>query len=189
MRPHIFHWLFLFAVSVSLAVGAEQTFPRHWGQPPAIQTRDFRPLPGGYGYGSSTLAKWIQQNLDRDAGGRVEPRGTRVGKGMTVSGELRQGRNITLTLEGPPPDDAKRDYRVSIRLLHESGAPQHEFRASPAREYPGCWQVRFTADKPGEWIWRVSFRELNPGETSRTEVTVPGFDGRSGSFTIAADAK
>mgnify|MGYP001237092444 FL=1 len=42
-------------------------FPAHWGAPPAIQTRDLRPLPGGYGMGSGTLASWIQENLDRDA--------------------------------------------------------------------------------------------------------------------------
>ena len=42
-------------------------FPRHWGSQPKIQTKDLRPLPGGYGRGSSTLAKWIQRNLDRDA--------------------------------------------------------------------------------------------------------------------------
>ena len=42
-------------------------YPKHWGDPPKIQTRDYRPLPGGYGHGSSTLAKWIQMNLDRDA--------------------------------------------------------------------------------------------------------------------------
>ena len=42
-------------------------FPEHWGAPPRIQTRDLRPLPGGYGSGSGTLARWIQQNLDRDA--------------------------------------------------------------------------------------------------------------------------
>lgn len=44
-----------------------QRFPAHWGEPPRIQTKDLRPLPGGYGRGSSTLAKWIQMNLDRDA--------------------------------------------------------------------------------------------------------------------------
>ena len=38
-------------------------FPAHWGEPPALQTRDLRPLPGGYGQGSSTLAKWIGKNL------------------------------------------------------------------------------------------------------------------------------
>lgn len=42
-------------------------FPPHWGAPPRIETRDYRPLPGGYGNGSGTLAKWIAQNLERDA--------------------------------------------------------------------------------------------------------------------------
>jgi hypothetical protein len=40
-------------------------FPAQWGTPPAAQTRDLRPLPGGYGRGSSTLARWIQKNLDK----------------------------------------------------------------------------------------------------------------------------
>ena len=44
-----------------------KAYPAHWGAPPRIQTRDLRPLPGGYGRGSSTLARWIQKNLDRDA--------------------------------------------------------------------------------------------------------------------------
>ncbi len=42
-------------------------FPAHWGDPPKIQTRDLRPLPGGYGRGSSTLAKWIEANMEKDA--------------------------------------------------------------------------------------------------------------------------
>ena len=41
-------------------------FPAHWGEPPAIQTRDLRPLPGGYGQGSSTLANWIKANMKKD---------------------------------------------------------------------------------------------------------------------------
>jgi 2'-phosphotransferase len=28
---------------------------------------DYRELPGGYGYGSGTLANWIQANLDKDS--------------------------------------------------------------------------------------------------------------------------
>ena len=32
-----------------------------------MQTRDYRPLPGDYGMGSGTLARWIQENLDKDA--------------------------------------------------------------------------------------------------------------------------
>ncbi|MBT6450223.1 MAG: hypothetical protein HOK62_05850 [Verrucomicrobiales bacterium] len=54
-------------------------FPAHWGAPPRIQTRDLRPLPGGYGRGSSTLAKWIQQNLTKDAANpnRAKPQSKR----------------------------------------------------------------------------------------------------------------
>ncbi len=42
-------------------------YPAHWGGPPKLQTRDLRPLPGGYGRGSGTLARWIKMNLDKDA--------------------------------------------------------------------------------------------------------------------------
>ncbi|MFT4548795.1 MAG: hypothetical protein ACI9MB_002748 [Verrucomicrobiales bacterium] len=54
-----------------LAIGApeKKSYPDHWGNPPKVQTRDLRELPGGYGKGSGTLAKWIQKNLDVDAKG------------------------------------------------------------------------------------------------------------------------
>ena len=42
-------------------------FPIHWGQPPLKQTDDLRALPAGYGRGSGTLARWIQEKLDNDA--------------------------------------------------------------------------------------------------------------------------
>ena len=42
-------------------------FPRHWGHPPKIQTRDMVELPGKFGKGSSTLAHWIKDNLKKDA--------------------------------------------------------------------------------------------------------------------------
>ncbi|MEE2826988.1 MAG: protease inhibitor I42 family protein [Planctomycetota bacterium] len=72
-----------FSVKINVVESAEDTqsqptyrapngkaFPVHWGAPPKIQTRDRRPLPGGYGQGSGTLARWIQENLDRDAAGK-----------------------------------------------------------------------------------------------------------------------
>ena len=37
-------------------------FPANWGKPPEIQTKDYRPLPYGYGHGSSTLYHWIIKN-------------------------------------------------------------------------------------------------------------------------------
>ena len=39
-----------------------KTFPRSWGKPPEIQTKDYRPLPYGYEHGSSTLYHWIMEN-------------------------------------------------------------------------------------------------------------------------------
>ena len=42
------------------------TFPKHWGEPPTTQTKDLRPLPGGFGMGSSTLYHWIRDNLQND---------------------------------------------------------------------------------------------------------------------------
>jgi len=41
-------------------------YPTHWGAPPEIQTMDYCKLPAPYGYGSSTLAKWIEtkQSID-----------------------------------------------------------------------------------------------------------------------------
>ena len=41
-----------------------KAYPKHWGNPPNLQTSDYRPLPGGYGFGSSTMANWIQKNLN-----------------------------------------------------------------------------------------------------------------------------
>ncbi|KAG8460787.1 hypothetical protein KFE25_010842 [Diacronema lutheri] len=42
-------------------------FPPSWGVPPEMQTRDYRTLPGGYGHGSGTLAKWIVTKMDEDS--------------------------------------------------------------------------------------------------------------------------
>lgn len=41
-------------------------FPTHWGDPPVRRTRDQVQWPQGYGAGSSTIARWIEDNLERD---------------------------------------------------------------------------------------------------------------------------
>ena len=48
-------------------------FPSRWGPEPAAQTRDYRELPGGYGFGSSTLYRWIEQNMAKDAAAAAAP--------------------------------------------------------------------------------------------------------------------
>lgn len=52
---------------------AHKPFPPHWGRPPAVQTKDFKKLPLGFGMGSSTLAKWILVNVKKDKARIVYP--------------------------------------------------------------------------------------------------------------------
>lgn len=42
-------------------------FPKHWGKEPTVETKDYVKLPEEYGFGSSTLRAWIEENLARDA--------------------------------------------------------------------------------------------------------------------------
>jgi hypothetical protein len=53
--------------AVTAVANVTKPFPAHWGEPPKLETRDYRELPGGFGHGSSTLAKWIESNLAKDA--------------------------------------------------------------------------------------------------------------------------
>merc|ERR1719473_833700 len=41
-------------------------FPESWGSPPQMGTMDYRPLPGGYGHGSSTLSAWILEQMAKE---------------------------------------------------------------------------------------------------------------------------
>jgi hypothetical protein len=56
----------LLTLVLALMAAALPQFPEHWGAPPEIQTMDFRPLPGGYGHGSSTMYGWIAEKMKRD---------------------------------------------------------------------------------------------------------------------------
>ena len=62
----LFSLIFLISSSWAAKAPNSKEFPAHWGDPPAIQTEDIRPLPGGYGQGSSTLANWINTNIKKD---------------------------------------------------------------------------------------------------------------------------
>ncbi|MFT5883223.1 MAG: hypothetical protein ACI9FG_001736 [Crocinitomicaceae bacterium] len=44
----------------------KKAYPAHWGNPPLMQTLDYGQLPGGYGMGNRTLAKWIAENMKAD---------------------------------------------------------------------------------------------------------------------------
>ena len=65
-------WLLL-SLLVALASAQRPVFPESWGEEPMIQTMDYRPLPGGYGHGSSTMSAWILEQMakEREKTGKV----------------------------------------------------------------------------------------------------------------------
>jgi hypothetical protein len=78
--------MWLLAISIIAAIcgapvpgvagsGDGPQYPKLWGDVPLIQTADYGPLPGGYGFGSSTMAHWVAQHMedDKQAGRMVYP--------------------------------------------------------------------------------------------------------------------
>ena len=119
-------------------------FPPHWGKPPAIQTRDLRPLPGGFGMGSSTLAKWIEENLKADSEKKEKPdTGGPDPKPKPEKGKfgLWLGEDGFI-IPGPKTADFIDSDRDGIddRVQPKPGAPA----AKPRPEKPGG------GEKPGE---------------------------------------
>merc|ERR1719197_1199361 len=63
----------ILSLLVALTAATRPVFPESWGEEPMIQTMDYRPLPGGYGHGSSTLSAWILEKMatEREKTGSV----------------------------------------------------------------------------------------------------------------------
>jgi hypothetical protein len=183
------------------APAAAMKFPAHWGDLPQIQTMDYRPLPGGYGFGSSTMANWIQKNLDADRAKR-QPDGTGA---VAVTGELKQWHKVTLTLDGPFAHERDTqpnpftDYRMTVVFRHESGSPVYEMpgyfaadgdAANTGAESGTKWRAHLSPDKTGKWNYSVFFvkgKEAAVGGSKGSPVKP--FDGVSGSFAIARSDK
>ena len=51
---------------VSAIPPAESKYPKQWGSPPMFGTMDYRAFPGGYGHGSGTEARWIQEHMGQE---------------------------------------------------------------------------------------------------------------------------
>lgn len=100
-----------------------KAYPAHWGAVPRIQTKDIRQLPGGYGMGSSTLAAWIQKNLDEDA---KAPQAAKDQKADAAgnTGEIRQVEKKIADME---------DFAKRARFTAE-GLKKHEEELAALRE-------------------------------------------------------
>lgn len=101
----------------------QKPFPAHWGPPPRIQTRDWRPLPGGYGNGSSTLARWIQMNLNRDAAAKAKANPKPLYQNDFSKEQIGELRHPFLVLDG----NFKVVETEEGKLLELPGAPLDTF--------------------------------------------------------------
>lgn len=177
-------WLILAGMVPRLqAQNGPPRFPEHWGDPPRVQTRDLVPLPGGYGQGSSTLARWIEGNLQADREPLVMPREADGTGAVELQGELKLWHKLTLTLDGPFAHERDRqpnpfrDYALVAVFAHaESGStftvPGYfaaDGNAANSSASQGTkWRVHFAPNRVGTWQWSL---ELRRGELCALALT------------------
>ncbi len=194
----------------------EKKYPEHWGDPPKIQTRDLRELPGGYGMGSSTLANWIQMNLDKDAAAEdktvktqpvIPPPSQQLpdsNSQVTISGQLRQWHKVTLNLAGPSAREQDNnpnpftDYNLTVTFTHESGSPSYQIpgyfaadgNAANSSAVSGtCWRAHLAPDKPGRWTYVISFTKGDKVALDGGGKPQKPYDGLTGRFQVTASDK
>ena len=136
--------------------------------------------------------------------GRQRQGGT--ASGVSISGELRQWHKVTLTLDGPQADELSTapnpfmDYRMTVTFAHESGSPTYRvpgyfagdgYAANSSATSGNKWRAHLAPDKAGRWTYRIAFMSGN-GVAVATALGGPAvapFDGRSGTFQVAATDK
>lgn len=93
------------------APAVKVAFPKHWDNPPAIQTKDYTPLPAPYGFGSSTLKKWIIEHRTRDQTG---PWSTLVEFEAAYAEEVIEANTVGVEVVRVPHDAmVTQDYRLN----------------------------------------------------------------------------
>lgn len=103
MKKHRIFVTLAAALVLNSHAALEKEFPKHWGEPPQVQTRDLRKLPGDYGMGSGTLAKWIEAKMkaDRLSGGEGGVIATPLFDGKTLKGfSIRSGTATYVVEDG-----------------------------------------------------------------------------------------
>jgi len=145
MKAKLFCTILGVGLAITLPAEGAKKFPAHWGNPPAVETRDYVEMPAGFGHGSSTLKRWISANLEKDqAAGQASqpsspkvlyqqdfqhaPVGTMPDEFMVLNGEFvvnGDGTNQFLELPGAPLDSfalqfgpaEKENVSVSARVF------------------------------------------------------------------------
>ena len=168
--------------------------------------------PAAMAMGSGTLAKWIQDNLDKDAA--AAPRRNRSRHSCTAPagrpGRGRRHRRTQAVAQGhaharravaherdnePNPFT---DCALTVTFTHESGSPSYKVpgyfaadgnAAETSAEAGTKWRAHLAPDKPGTWTYAVSFVRGKHAALDGGGAAVKPFDGLSGSFKIAKTDK
>jgi len=128
-----------------------------------------------------------------------------VRAGVSISGELRQWHNVSLTLTGPQADELSNapnpfmDYRMTVTFAHESGSPSYRVpgyfagdgSAGESSATSGNkWRAHLAPDKTGRWTYRISFVSgKGVAVVPAAGQAVAPFDGRTGTFEVAPTDK
>ena len=125
---------------------------------------------------------------------------------VSMSGELRQWHKVTLTLTGPQADERSTapnpfmDYRMMVTFAHESGTPTYRVpgyfagdgdAANSSATSGNKWRAHLAPDKAGRWTYRIAFvsgKGVALAAAPAGQAVAP-FDGRTGTFQIAATDK
>ena len=128
------------------------------------------------------------------------------GADVSISGELRQWHKVTLTLSGPQADETSSapnpfvDYRMTVTFAHESGTPTYRVpgyfagdgdAGNSSATSGNKWRAHLSPDTAGRWTYRIAFvsgKGVALAATPAGQAVAP-FDGRTGSFQIAATDK
>ena len=113
---------------------------------------------------------------------------------------------MTLTSTGPQADELSAtpnpfmDYRMTVTFAHESGSPTYRVpgyfagdgnAANSSATAGNKWRAHLSPDKTGRWTYRISFvsgKGVALAAASEGQRVAP-FDGRSGTFQVAATDK
>lgn len=107
----------ILALLIAVLHADDRRFPKHWGNPPKIQTRDLVPLPEPYGRGSSTLRNWIVENQKKDASKKQSTSLTIPASKIPVKGGFYLDRGKWLAIN----PDKNKSAETSFAFEYPSG--------------------------------------------------------------------
>ncbi|WP_221029489.1 DUF5060 domain-containing protein [Actomonas aquatica] len=186
------------AAARETAYGTTLPFPARWGEPPPVQTRDLRPLPAGFGSGSSTLARWIEQQLAtdhaREAAGTLlpaaafefPPPGFELSDDEAFAGLPADGPRTASAFINPPVSGGR--FHITLHTVGSDTTPAtYELyvggRHIGAFEPPLAFEP--TAEGPAfNRLWE--FVEINDGEAIELRATVGSSDADAPAAAAAA---